>query len=147
MGSVRRVRPAREWLARSSGPPQASLSTIGPPHKPSGVERMSHTPSSSRATTSGSRAKNGRSRGARWSSGSTAYAATDLAFELVADGSHGIVNHGIGQRLVGRLEAQPVGEAQLVCGEWRALVPIEQGDTGEVRTCGATDRGFDVRRG
>src|SRR4029079_19670037 len=61
MGVVRLVNPARECDAMSSGPPYASVSTIGPPLSPSAVERTTQTPSRSRATSMVGLAKNDRS--------------------------------------------------------------------------------------
>src|SRR4051794_777455 len=133
MGSVRRVRPAREWLARSTGPPYASVSTIGPPHRPSGDARTTQTPRRARATTSGSRAKNERSRGLGGSSGSTTDAAADLAFQCLRDRRDRIVEGGVDERLVGGLEAQSVCEAQLARVEWRTLVAVEKSGADQKR--------------
>src|SRR3954447_16371201 len=130
MGSVRRVRPAREWLARSTGPPYASVSTIGPAHRPSGVARTTQTPRRARATTSGSRAKNECSRGLGGSSGSTADAAADLALQCLRHRSHRVIERGVGERLVGGLEAESVCQAQLARVEWRPLVAVEKSGAG-----------------
>jgi hypothetical protein len=94
-----------------------------------------------------SRAKKSRGSGSSRGSAATADAAARLALEALADVHHGLIERAVGQRLIERLEAQAIREADLVRVEWRTLVAVEQGDGGQPIARVTPDSGLDVGRG